>query len=741
MDYADFLRQKEAVNNPEGFDVEIDQLNQFLFPFQKFIVKWAVKRGRCAIFADCGLGKTLMQLAWADEVLKHRGKGAALIVTPLAVAEQTIREAEKFGITARHIKSHRECDDKGINIINYERIHHLSQATFAAIVLDESSILKSHDGKYRQMLTEYVQRIPYRLACSATPSPNDHMELGTHSEFLGVMKREEMLAMFFTHDGGETSKWRLKRHGVRSFWQWLASWAIAVRRPSDIGFDDEGYDLPPLRIHDHVTESKSSDFLFPVALGGLQERRKARRESLNDRVSEAVRIVESRPDEQWVVWTDLNSESQMIANAIPDAVEVTGSDSNEKKEIALRQFTDREIRVLVSKPSIAGFGMNWQSCRNVVFAGVTDSFEAYYQAIRRCWRFGQANPVDAHIIYSDLEGDVRANVIEKQSKFQHMMDELVKNMGAELAAEVKREDYFMGEIKAGDGWEARRGDCVELIKQLDDDSIHYSIFSPPFASLYTYTDSHRDMGNCRDHSEFYSHFDFLVRELYRVLMPGRLLSFHCMNLPTSKSRDGVIGITDFRGRLISLFEQHGFIYHSEVTIWKDPVTAMQRTKALGLLHKQLKKDSAMSRQGIADYLVTMRKPGDNPEPVSHTNESFPVSLWQKYASPVWMDINPSDTLQFRNARDNNDERHICPLQLEVIERGVELWTNPGDTVLSPFMGIGSEGYVSIKRGRSFIGFELKQSYYDCAVKNLKSAEHERNADQCGLFENLQQEAI
>lgn len=266
------------------------------------------------------------------------------------------------------------------------------------------------------------------------------------------------------------------------------------------------------------------------------------------------------------------------------------------------------------------------------------------------------------------------------------------------------------------------GDCVELIQNIPSDSIHFSIFSPPFASLYTYSNSDRDMGNCKDMDEFMGQFKFLVKELYRVIKPGRLLSFHCMNLPTSKTHHGFIGIQDFRGDLIKMFQNDGFIYHSEVCIWKDPVVAMQRTKALGLLHKQLKKDSCMSRQGVPDYLVTMRKPGVNDEPVSHTNESFPVDLWQRYASPVWMDINQSKTLQKESAREDKDEKHICPLQLEVIERALDLWTNPGDLVLSPFAGIGSEGYVSIEKGRKFIGFELKESYYRQAVANLRHIE-------------------
>jgi len=285
--------------------------------------------------------------------------------------------------------------------------------------------------------------------------------------------------------------------------------------------------------------------------------------------------------------------------------------------------------------------------------------------------------------------------------------------------------------QVADNYGMYNGDCIDILRGFKDDCIDYSIFSPPFASLYTYSASPRDMGNCTDHDEFFAQFRYLVPELLRVTKPGRLLSFHCMNLPTSKMRNGYIGITDFRGQLIKEFQDCGWIYHSEVVIWKDPVQAMQRTKALGLLHKQIKKDSCMSRQGIPDYLVTMRKPGNNPDPVTHTNEDFPVDLWQRYASPVWMDINPGDTLQRESAREDKDEKHICPLQLEVIRRALKLWTNPGDVVLSPFAGIGSEGYVALQEKRKFVGAELKESYYKQACENLKEASIERQPDLFG----------
>ena len=275
--------------------------------------------------------------------------------------------------------------------------------------------------------------------------------------------------------------------------------------------------------------------------------------------------------------------------------------------------------------------------------------------------------------------------------------------------------------QSGENWNLYNGDCVEVVSGLPDSSIDYSIFSPPFASLYTYSNSPRDMGNCRTDAEFFEHFSFLVAELARVMKPGRNVSFHCMQLPTSKERDGYIGLKDFRGELIRCFQQHGFIYASEVVIWKDPVTAMQRTKALGLLHKTVRTNASMCRQGIPDYLITMRAPGEVTDKVTHDPAQYPVDKWQKVASPIWMDIDPSDTLQYRSAREHDDERHICPLQLDVIRRGVDLWTNPGDIVLSPFAGIGSEGFVAFEMGRRFIGAELKESYFNQAVQNLSNA--------------------
>lgn len=726
--YDAFVLSKARLAPATGLSV-VPPLNSRMFPFQRDIAAWALRRGRAAIFADCGMGKTLMQLEWANHI-----PGRVLVLAPLAVAEQTVREGREFGIEVHYARSQLAASNHRIVVTNYEMLHHFDPTQWTGVVLDESSILKSYDGATRTAIIETFSQTPFRLACTATPAPNDFMELGNHAEFLGVMTRPEMLAMYFVHDGGETQQWRLKGHAQDAFWRWLCSWAVTCRKPSDLGYDDTGFNLPPISYHQHtVAASRPTDgFLFALPAASLAERIDARRETVGERVASVVRLVNTTPG-PWVVWCGLNAESSALASGIPDAVEVTGSDSVEVKERALAQFADGKIRVLVTKPSIAGFGMNWQHCHQMAFVGLSDSWEQYYQAVRRCWRFGQRHPVNVHVVTADTEGAVVANIRRKEADADRMAQEMVAHMH-DLNTEslhggtTRMTADYERDVRGGKGWTSYLGDCVDVAMELGDNSIPYSVFSPPFASLYTYSNSDRDMGNCADHQTFYDHFGFLVRELHRVLMPGRLVSIHCMNLPTSKVRDGVIGLRDFRGEIIRLFEAHGFIFHSEVVIWKDPVTAMQRTKALGLLYKQIKKDSAMSRQGIPDYLVTMRKPGDNPEPVTKSPDDFPVTLWQRYASPVWMDINPSDTLQYRSAREHDDERHICPLQLDVIRRAIRLWTNPGDVVLSPFAGIGSEGFVALELGRRFIGVELKRSYWEQQCRNLEAAESVREHD-------------
>lgn len=440
MTYEDFLSSKQIVNLSSGFDVPPGALNNSAFNWQKSIVRWALKKGKAALFEDCGLGKSLQQLDWSQQVCSRTGRDA-LIVAPLAVSAQTVREGIKFGIPVNSCRT--QADVKpGINITNYEMLSHFDAKNFSGVVLDESSILKSYSGKIKNQIIGMFRDTPYKLACTATPAPNDFMELGNHSEFLGVMSRSEMLSTFFIHDGGSTQSWRLKGHAQEDFWRWIASWAVVLSNPADLGFDGSDYQLPPINVIEHIVktnhkyDSTGQKMLFAPNIQTLNERRAARRESLKDRVKLCAEIANSI-DKQILVWCDLNEESRELAQAIDGSVEVTGSDSDDHKANAMMRFSEGYIRVLVSKPKIAGWGMNWQNCDTEIFCGLSDSFEAYYQAVRRCWRFGQKNKVNVHIVVSDAEGAVKANIERKQANARRMTQEMVKYTKDILRADVR----------------------------------------------------------------------------------------------------------------------------------------------------------------------------------------------------------------------------------------------------------------------------------------------------------------
>jgi hypothetical protein len=717
----DFLQTKQKTHIISGFDVDEKQLNNKMFDFQKFIVKRALKAGKYAIFADCGLGKTLMQLEWANQVCKET-KGKVLILAPLAVVGQTIQEGLKFGI-----------DMVNIDVQNYEQLDNIDCSIYSGVVLDESSILKNFEGATKKQIIDKFISTPYKLACTATPSPNDPMELGNHSEFLDVMSRNEMLAMYFVHDGGETAKWRLKGHAVKMFYQFVGSWAIMLNKPMDIGFEMIGYDLPKLNLLENQikTPKRDNGSLFNDAIISATNFNQELRLTKIERLDEVVKIINEKPDENFIIWIKQNEEGEMLKKLLPDAVEVKGSDSNEWKKEKLLGFANNEFRILITKTKIASFGMNYQNCRNQIFASLDFSFEGLYQAIRRSYRFGQKNEVNIYLITTDTMANVKQAIDTKQKQFEIMQDEMAKAVNLNLAGQIMQVGEFDTTEENNEWYSIQRGDCVQLIQNVKEESIGLSVFSPPFAELYTYSNHLEDMGNSKDYNEFLTQFSFLIRELYRVMMQGRNVAVHCMDLPIQKGKEGFIGLRDFSGMILKAFEDAGFVYASRVTIWKDPVIEMQRTKALGLLHKQVKKDSTMSRVGIPDYVMIFRKDGERNNPVTNTDLS--VDLWQKYASPVWMDINYSNTLQgFRNGREENDEKHICPLQLDTIERLVHLYSNKGDTVLTPFMGIGSEVYQAVKMGRKGIGFELKESYFDLAKANLKAVVSQKN--QVSLFD-------
>ena len=774
MKYADFLDSKRILLKPSGFDVKTEDLNPAMFDWQKAITRWAIARGRAALFEDCGMGKTLQELEWGHQVCKHTN-GAVLLLTPLAVAEQTVCiEAPKFGYQDVHLV---KCDGDvkpGINVTNYQKLHKFKPERFDGLIGDEASILKNEDGATRKEMTEFAKLINYRLAGTATPAPNDLIELANQAEFLDIMSVKEIIAMFFKQDGNSSHEWRLKGHAEQPFWKFVAEWSVAVRKPSDLGYDDGDFILPPLNVQPVVIESQATNgFLFPMEASTLQERRQARRESLNPRVDALVRLVKQTHEgsvvnkEPWVIWCGLNDEQDALEDAFGDDVfSVHGHLDDDEKTRRLMGWIKGERPILVSKPQVAGFGINAQRACKVAFVGLSDSWEQYYQAVRRCWRFGQKNQVDCYVITATTEGAVVANIKRKEKQASEMFDEIVKHMNVhELSKVAVRSvsDYKEG-IEEGEGWKLMLGDSCERIKEVADNSIGLSVYSVPFPGMYAYNNTPRDIGNSSDMLELIKHWSFMLPDLLRITMPGRLTCCHLTQMPVFKGKDGHIGLRDFRGETIKAFTDAGWEHFSEITIDKNPMLKASRSKESTLLFKTLSKDSCGCRPALADYIVIFRKPGDNPEPVdAGTHERWnpdggwiSSDEWCEWAAPVWYRAMPKDksehqpfqanypsrnqatdgiletdvlgnkkqapnTSGVENARDEKDEKHLCPLQLGVIERCIKLWSNPGNTIFSPFAGIGSEGYQAIMFNRKFVGIELKPSYFREAVHNLKMA--------------------
>ena len=715
-----------------------------LFEWQRDIVKWAVKKGRCAIFLDTGLGKTFIQLEWARLLSQN-----TLIVAPLSVARQTTREALKIGIDVKYIRSQLDViSSHKLWITNYEMIEQFNFEKFGAVVLDESSILKSIGGKTRKKLTELCQTVKYRLCCTATPAPNDYIELGNHTEFLGICKTSEMLAMFFinankehtivldnkiyrrkgTNKGG--TEWRLKHYAETHFFRWLASWAITMRKPSDLEYSDDGFELPPLNIDVNFIHSDytPNDQLFFTHLHGITDRIKVRKSTLSDKLEKLQDIVNhNKCNEQWIVWCGLDDESKSATAILNGAIEVKGSDTLEYKIKTLEDFQDGKFNILITKPKIAGFGMNFQNACNMIFLGLNDSWETYYQCIRREWRYGQTKPVNVYLILHDVETEIYQNIMRKDAMAQRLITTLinqVKNYEKdELNMNITELSEYKEHRESGENWLALLGDSCERLKELKEDSIDLSVYSPPFADLFTYTSSERDLGNSRNWPEFFDHYKFIITEILRVTKPGRLTCVHTSDIPAMAQRDGYIGLKDFPGEVIRTYEKEGWIFTGRAFVQKNPQSQAIRTKSKALLFVQLRKDSSDSRPALVDQILLFKKPGDNIVPVKPVeNGEMDNETWIEWANGIWLGIQETNTLQFSKARGQDDEKHICPLQLGTIERCIKLYSNPGETILTPFGGIGSEAYMAIKLKRKAILMELKLEYYQVAVNNLKKAE-------------------
>jgi DNA modification methylase len=742
MEYAEFLDSKIHKLAPIGVEIDRDSVNPLLFPFQVDIVVWAVRKGRAAIFLDTGMGKTFIQLEWARLMGQN-----TIIIAPLSVSRQTVREGKKIGLDIRYVRNEGEMSGEHLLwITNYENIDNFNFGIFGAVVLDESSILKSFSGSTRRKLTELCASVPYRLACTATPAPNDNIEIGNHAEFLGICTQAEMLAMFFVNankehtylmDDGRAfrrkgsnkagTEWRIKHHAEQPFFKWLSSWAITMTKPSDLGYEDDGFILPPLNIYTHfvTVDYTPKDQLFFTGLKGIQDRAKVRFGTVEDRIGELAGLMNHGNTDQWIVWAGVDKECTAIMKTIPGAVEVKGSDNPDYKARTFEDFQDGKIKVLVTKPRIGGYGMNFQNAHNMIFFGLNDSWEGWYQCIRREWRFGQTKPVNVHVILSSAEIGIYQNIKRKDAMATRLRSGLIAQTKTYEKGELEMVDtnfseYTEDTVKEND-FTAMLGDSCIRLKEVQDNSVDLTVYSPPFADLYTYTDSEHDLGNSRNSLEFFEHYKFIIGDLLRLTKPGRMTCVHVSDIPAMAQKDGYIGVKDFPGDVIRAHTKAGWVFVGRAFVQKNPQAQAIRTKAKALLFVQLRKDSSDSRPALVDQILIFKKPGDNAVPVTPVEHGeIDNETWIEWANGIWLGISESDTLQYSTAREGEDEKHICPLQLSTIERCIKLYSNPGETVLTPFMGIGSEAYQALRFGRKAIGIELKQSYFTVALKNLRS---------------------
>jgi DNA modification methylase len=858
-----------------------------------------------------------------------------LIIAPLSVARQTVREAKKIDLDIKYVRGQKEITGESkIWITNYEMADQFDYSYFNAIVLDESSILKSIGGKTRQKLTELCANIKYRLCCTATPAPNDYIELGNHTEFLGICKQSEMLAMFFINANKEHTivvedktyrkkgsnkngtEWRLKHHAEQPFFKWLSSWAITMSKPSDLGYSDNGFILPKLTITPIYinSEYKPSDQLFFTHLHGITDRTKVRKTTIDgkkialysllnlwynnsneyanvletilpstqgetieasegqdkklnsnpksrtqgiheivsstqhnkvetysrataesqrpqegiilsgrntknnstekgarlgkrtsryeaqptieeiqnqpsglyntngearqplrnmqdtikqpqdisvyrplpqDRESEGVIVRELQPRirqnegltgtakdgcpiprKQLIIWCGMDAEQRVIENICKDLKlshsSVYGSLSADEKEKRIESWLNKETLVLISKPKICGFGLNLQQSHRMIFFGINDSWEVFYQCIRREWRYGQPSPVDVYLIIHEAEAEIHQNILRKDAMAKRLKEKLIEQIKVyeeqELGVKVDiKMDYTEKTIKT-DNYTAMLGDSCERLKEIPENSIDLSVYSPPFGDLFVYSSSDRDLGNSKDWGEFFEHYKYVIREILRVTKQGRLTCVHTSDIPAMAQRDGYIGIRDFPGEVIRAYEKEGWVFVGRAFVPKNPQAQAIRTHSSALLFVSLRRDSSDSRPALIDQILLFKKDGENQVPVLPVkNGEIDNETWIKWANGVWDGISESDTLQFSRARGVDDEKHICPLQLGTIERCIKLYSNPNEMVLDPFNGIGSTGYMALKLGRKYTGIELKREYFDIAINNLKRAVNEKNS--------------
>lgn len=742
--YEAFLKSKTMIHVDHGFTLDREAIHPMLFEFQRDIVAWAVRKGRAAVFADVGLGKTLI----SGEIARQINR-STLFVAPLFVVHQTIKELSRLGMDVRYARSQADVDLSVTLfwITNYDRIEKFDASQFDVVMLDESSILKQFRGTTKMMLCRMFKDTPFRYCFTATPAPNDLIEVGNHAEFLGIMSSRIMTASYFIHDSKSTipgaNKYRLKKHSVQKFYKWLSSWAVALKRPSDLGYSDDGYELPPLNIQVHTVDSAFTPKNMLTGFGSstvsATEANRLRKATISDRAVIAQQLVNSST-EQWCIWTGLNGEDEALMPLVDNAVRVWGGLDPEQQVAGFAQWQSGEKRVLITKGSIAGAGVNMQFAHNMILFGVNFSWELFYQIIGRMQRFGQAYTVNVHVIISEQERGIYNVIEEKGREALAMTEQLIVASRLYMQEELQGRSaldftYATAEAKSKSGrWELWLGDSCERMKEIADESVHMSIYSPPFGStLFIYSPTERDLGNCTTNDQFMVHYKFIIAELLRVTMPGRLSCVHVQDVKLYENRDGVRGILPLSDMIIQAHLEAGWIFRSRVTIDKNPQLVATRNNDTDLLFVTGKRDSTDLAPMNSDYVLVFRKPGDNPIPVTPYavnpetgRQEMTEQEWIRNAHAIWggtlFGIKETNTLNTAVAKSSSDEKHICPLQLDLIEHFIRMWTNPGETVFSPFGGIGSEPYVAVKTRRRGFSIELNPNYFRVAQRNLRDAE-------------------
>lgn len=819
MNYQDYLLEKQKELPGSALPITLP-LSPYHMPFQKSAILWAASKGRAILAEDCGLGKGLQQLELGVQTIAATGK-PVLMFAPPAVKAQFKLEAAKFEFDINVIEEEFQINPNLINVTNYERLSvreqvkvedyqtHLikwqaydpveikrtdstvtvdrfrfAPAQFGGLIGDELSILKHYNASTREALTRFVTfgNIPYRFGGSATPAPNDYIEWINYAEFLGIMTGTQARAKYFIQDGNSSNKYKLMPHAREDFYKWIASFALLIRLPSDLGFDDNGFILPPKHSHLCMIEDwrVPDGEMFSRPAKSLSEQSRLKRDSLEERCQVAADLVNGNVNyakwgitddlskERWIVWVKLNNEGELLNKLIPDSIEVSGSHSEAYKEKAFIDFREgRGPRVLITKIGIGGLGMNWQAhCRCDVEVSVDHSHEDAKQSAGRTWRFGQTKEVHRFTVALDTEGNILANRDRKEKQDNAMYQAVKKYVHVDTKIIAKQETPYKMEFTSSNpqlkydaltvdnlsktDWSLFLGDSCETLTHMPDQSVGHVITSVPFPAMYAYTDSSRDIGNYDDIEQACQHMGFVFKSLLPKMMPGRIVSIHLAQAVAHMNREGYIGLEDFRGPLVRTMKESGYLFHGERTIEKDPQTERARNNTYGLLFKTVANDAAMLRASTSDYLIDFRAPGDDIAPIKALLASLDTGcqkydcpdgwitepMWINWASNVWykyrkgmkwwegIDVTNvlgahKGALGVRDARGKDDIRHLCELQLDVIERSIALHSSPGDLIVDPFNGILSSGWMAIMMGRRYLGSELKEEYYRASIRNAQ----------------------